>query len=414
MTGRLWRHTDFLKLWLGQSISDVGSAITSLALPLVAIVTLDIGASEMGLLRALEHTPTLLFGLFIGVWVDRARRRPLMIVAQLGRAVLLAIIPIAALLGSLRIELLYGVGFLVGTLAVIFNLTVTSFLPTVVGRADLVEGNAKLQMSSSVASIGGKGLAGVLVQHITAPLAIVLDALSFLLAAICLLFMCSSEAIKNHPPGNRGVGREIGQGLSLVFRDPILLSMIVGTTIASFGGAIQQTVLILYLTRELMIGPAWLGIILASASIASLLGAIVAGPAARRYGPGLTLIGALFIESIGMGLIPFAGKARGFIMPGLILAQLLIGAGLTVYSINQISLRQTITPDDLLGRVNASRRVLVFGVVPIGALVGGALGEMIGLQATLVAATAVIFLSFVFHLASPLRGYKLGQRSMAL
>jgi len=404
MAGRLWHQSDFLKLWAGESISALGSAVTNLALPLVAIITLNMSAREMGILRALENLPVLLFGLFVGVWLDRVRRRPVMIAAQFGRAILLALIPLAGLLGLLRVEHLYLVGFLVGTLAVIFGLAVTSYLPTVVEREKLVEGNARLQASRSIAAISGDSLAGLLVQSITAPLAIALDALSFFVSTLCLLFIRAPEAPPPRAQKELPIWSEIYAGLRLVFRDPILSSMIMGTTIASLGASLQSTVFILYLTRELAINPVWLGLILASASTAALLGAMLAAPIARRYGPGPVLIGAVFVESIGMMVLPLAGYTAAWVTPLLILGQILISTGLSIYSINQISLRQAITPDHLLGRVNASRRVLVFGVAPIGALIGGILGEIIGLQAVLALGAAIMVFSFIFHLASPLRG----------
>ena len=403
MSGRLWRHTNFLKLWSAETISAFGDAVSDMALPLVAIITLGAGAREMGILRALDNAPILLFGLFVGVWVDRIRRQPLMIAMQLGRGILLATIPIATVAGVLRIELLYFISFLGGTLSAIFTLATTTFLPSLVPREDLVEGNSKLSVSRSAAKIAGPGLAGFLVERITAPFTVALDVLSFFISGICLVFVRSAEAtqIRNHR--TQGLWHEIGEGLRTIFLHPILLAMTIGTTIGSFGGAIHGTVFILYLTRELMITPIWFGIIFASAGGASLLGAIVANSGAQRYGPGPMLIGSTLLMSIGMGIVPLAAEVSMFTIPILVVAQIFQSIGLTVYSINQISLRQAITPSELLGRVNASRRVLVFGVIPFSAMISGALGETIGLQFTLVVGGVVEFLSFVFHLTSPLR-----------
>ena len=403
MSGRLWRHTNFLKLWSAETISAFGDAVSDMALPLVAIITLGAGAREMGILRALDNAPILLFGLFVGVWVDRIRRQPLMIAMQLGRGILLATIPIATVAGVLRIELLYFISFLGGTLSAIFTLATTTFLPSLVPREDLVEGNSKLSVSRSAAKIAGPGLAGFLVERITAPFTVALDVLSFFISGICLVFVRSAEAtqIRNHR--TQGLWHEIGEGLRTIFLHPILLAMTIGTTIGSFGGAIHGTVFILYLTRELMITPIWFGIIFASAGGASLLGAIVANSGAQRYGPGPMLIGSTLLMSIGMGIVPLAAEVSMFTIPILVVAQIFQSIGLTVYSINQISLRQAITPSELLGRVNASRRVLVFGVIPFSAVISGALGETIGLQFTLVVGGVVEFLSFVFHLTSPLR-----------
>ena len=403
MSGRLWRHTNFLKLWSAETISAFGDAVSDMALPLVAIITLGAGAREMGILRALDNAPILLFGLFVGVWVDRVRRQPLMIATQLGRGILLATIPIATVAGVLRIELLYFISFLGGTLSAIFTLATTTFLPSLVPHEDLVEGNSKLSVSRSAAKIAGPGLAGFLVERITAPFTVALDVLSFFISGICLVFVRSAEATQICNHRTQGLWHEIGEGLRTIFLHPILLAMTIGTTIGSFGGAIHGTVFILYLTRELMITPIWFGIIFASAGGASLLGAIVANSGAQRYGPGPMLIGSTLLMSIGMGIVPLAAEVSMFTIPILVVAQVFQSIGLTVYSINQISLRQAITPSELLGRVNASRRVLVFGVIPFSAMISGALGETIGLQFTLVVGGVVEFLSFVFHLTSPLR-----------
>lgn len=403
VSGNLWRHANFLKLWSAETVSAFGDAISDVALPLVAIITLGAGAREMGILKALDNAPILLFGLFVGVWVDRVRRQPLMIATQLGQGILLATIPIATLVGGLRIELLYFVSFLGGTVSAIFVLATTTFLPSLVSQEVLVEGNSKLSASRSAAKIAGPGLAGFLVDRITAPFTIALDALSFIVSGVCLIFVRSAESVKICNQQSPGIWHEIGEGFRVIFFHPILSAITIGTTIGSFGGTIYGTVFILYLTRELMINSTWLGIILASAGGASLLGATVANPGAQRYGPGPILIGSTLLMGIGMGIVPLAAEVNMFAIPIVIAAQVFQSIGLTVYSISQISLRQAITPNELLGRVNASRRVLVFGVIPFGAVISGALGETIGLQLTLIIGGVVAFLSFVFHLTSPLR-----------
>lgn len=403
MSGHLWRHTNFLKLWSAETISAFGDAISDVAFPLIAIITLSAGAREMGILRALENAPILLFGLFIGAWVDRVRHQPLMIATQLGRGILLATVPVATLMGVLRIELLYCISFLGGMLSAIFTLATTTFLPSLVRHKDLVEGNSKLSVSRSATRIVGPGLAGLLVERITAPFTVALNGLSCLISGACLVFVRPIESVQVRDQRTQGIWHEISEGLRTIFIHPILLAMIIGTTIGSFGGAIHGTVFILYLNHELMINPTWLGIILASAGGASLLGATLANLGTQRYGPGAMLIGSTLLMGIGMGIVPLAAEVGMFTIPILILAQASQSIGLTVYSINQISLRQAITPRELLGRVNASRRVLVFGVIPFGAMISGALGETIGLRLTLVIGAIVALASFVFHLLSPLR-----------
>ncbi len=217
----LWRHGNFRKLWAGQTVSAFGSAIGGLALPLTAVAVLDATPLQMGVLGALATAPVLLFGLAAGVWVDRVRRRPLLIAVELGRALLLASIPIAAALGVLRMEQLYVVSFLAGSLGLLFNLAYTTFLPSVVERAELVEGNSKLAISDSVASIAGPGLAGWLVQLITAPLAIAVDATTFGVSALCLGRVRVEE---RHTTRRKqaSVWRDVREGLAAVFQQPLL------------------------------------------------------------------------------------------------------------------------------------------------------------------------------------------------
>lgn len=284
-TGRLWGNSNFLKLWAIESLSVLGTTIATVALPLTAILTLNASAGEMGILKALGSMPVLLFGLFMGVWIDRVKRQPLMVTTQLGQGMLLATIPVAAVLGVLRIELLYLENFFSGILLTIYILASQSFLSSIVNREELIEVNSKLSAGRSVAKIVGPGLAGVLVKILTAPITVAFDAFSCLIAGVSLLFVRSSESVEVGKRNHRGLWREIREGLRTIFFHRILRSGIVGPAIGSFGGAIHSTVYLLYLTRELLIGPAWLGIILGCEGVAALIGATLAAPAARRYSP---------------------------------------------------------------------------------------------------------------------------------
>lgn len=401
--GRLWGHSAFLKLWATESMSVLGTTIATVALPLTAILTLNASAGEMGILKALGSTPVLLFGLFMGVWIDRTRRQPLMVATQFGQGILLATIPMAAVLGVLRIELLYLESFFSGILLTIYILASQSFLPSIVNQEELIEANSKLSAGRSVAKIAGPGLAGVLVKILTAPITVAFDAFSCFFASVCLLFISSSESVEVGKQKHRGMWHEIRDGLRTIFFHPILRLVTVGPAMGSFGGAIHSTVYLLYLTRELLINPVWLGIILGCEGVAALIGATLAASAARRYSQGLLLISAPLFQCIGLGLVPFAGELGVWVIPILIVAKAFSSGAFTVYNITQLSLRQTVTPDKLLGRVNAGWRMLVGGVIPFGAMIAGTLGETIGLQLTLVVGTFVTFVYFVFHLCSPLR-----------
>jgi MFS family permease len=398
----LWRHPPFRTLWLGIAGSDFGSAITVVALPLTAIVTLGAGAVEMGLLVAVGQAPVPLFGLFTGVWVDRVRRRPLMIAAEWGRALLLASIPAAALFDSLSLAQLYVVAFAQGTLAVIFDLGVTSYLPTLIPAERLLDGNAKLQMTHQVSAVTGRGVGGALVQALTAPLAIAVDAVTFAFSAVCFAFIRTPERAPS-PAGERaGMGREIAEGMRATFGQPVIAAMTITSTLGAMGGALQQSVFFLFMSQELELAPRAIGAVVGSTALGAWFGARYAAPLAQRVGPGPALIVASTISMLGYALVPLAGLGPR-VMGTLVLSQLLAGGALTLFSVNQISLRQRLTPDALLGRVNATRRVFVFGSIPIGALAGGFLGEALGLRTALVAGACMIALSLLYALASPLR-----------
>ena len=398
-----WRDVEFRRFWSGITVSDFGSAITSLALPLTAIAVLDAGAAEMGILVALGQAPVPLLGLFAGVHVDRRARLPLMLAAQLGRALLLAIVPAAALLGWLRIEQLYTIAFAVGCLTVVFDLAATSYLPWLVARPDLLDANGKLQMAHQVAAAAGRGAGGALVQAITAPLAIAVDAVSYLLSAATLARIQRPEPARAATAAEAGVLHEIGEGMRFALRQPLIAAMIATSTLGSFGGALQQAVLLLFLANTLAPSPTAIGVAMGVGALAAWAGARLARPVGERLGPGRAMILAGFLYAAGAALTPLAGLLAAPALLVVTVGQIGTGLSLTLFSVNQISLRQFLTPDSLLGRVNATRRVFVFGAIPFGALAGGAVGEVFGLREALVAGALASLLSALYALASPLR-----------
>jgi predicted MFS family arabinose efflux permease len=394
---------DFRRLWIAQTVSNAGSGVSAVALPLTAVLVLSATPTDMGVLGAASMAPALLLSLFVGVWVDRLPRRPLLIGADLGRALLLVVIPLAALLGVLRFEVLDVIAFLSGALTVVFDIAVTSYVPVLVEREQLVEANGQLQLGISVTRVAGPGIAGWLVQIVGAPFAIVTDALSFIASAMLLQGIRAPEARLKTQREARSVWQEIGEGLRAVWDDPILRWMVVSTTIASFGGSVLQAVYVLYVTRNLAITPAALGVILASGGLASVVGAGLAGTLGRRIGPGRAMLLGQLAVACGVVVVPFAGLQPVLASPLLVLGQLLCSGGLTVFSINQISLRQAITPPSVLGRVNATRRALVFGIIPVGSLLGGFLGTALGLSATIGVSVIIEALALITLAASPLR-----------
>lgn len=397
----LWRHPDFLRLWAGQSISELGSTITRDALPLLAVLTLNATTVQMGFLGALGGLPVLVFGILAGVWVDRLRRKPVMMIADLGRAILLGLIPLCAVLGVLRIELLYVLIVLAGLLGVFFDTAYQAYLPTLVERGQLVEGNSKLALSSSVAEIGGSGLAGVLVQMAGAPAAILLDALSFLASAGSLALIRQPEPAPVRREAQDSVLKEAADGLKAVSERPELRAMFGAAATLNFLGSMIGPLYSLYAIRVLGLSPAALGLTIALGGVSSFLGALLAEPALRRFGLGRVLSGVLVLYSLTTLLIPLGAFFPGRGLLFLAASQLFGDALRTVYGIHSVSLRQAITPEHLLGRVNASLELVSKGLAPIGALVGGVLGAVLGVQGTLFVAALNGVLAGLWILFSP-------------
>jgi MFS family permease len=398
----LLRHPDFLKLWTGQSVSLLGSQVTRLAMPFTAVLTLHATPAEMGILGAVQLAPFLLLGLFVGVWVDRLHRRPILIAADIGRALLLSAIPLMALTHTLRIEYMYLVGFLLGTLELFFDVAYMSFLPSLIEREQLVDGNSILQMSDSIAQVAGPGLGGALVQILTAPLAILVDALSFLVSAISIIAIGAREdpLIKDE---RRNVWHELREGLTMVIANPLLRAIGGCTATLNLSANALFTVYILYCTGTLGLSPAVIGAIFAVGGLSTVAGTLLASRAAARFGVGPMLVASPFVIGLASLLIPLAGGPPLLAILLLIAAQILFGIGRPIFDINQLSLRQAITPARLQGRVNASMLFIIWGVIPIGSLLGGLLGTTIGLRPTLAVGAVGMSLAFIWVLFSPIR-----------
>lgn len=379
----VWQNRPFLHLWSAQTVSLVGTAVSFLALPLTAVLVLDATPTQMGILTAIGSLPALVLGLFAGVVVDRRRKRPLMIIADVGRGGLLLLIPILAWAGVLHIVHLYVIGLLVGTLTLFFNVAYRAYLPVLVADDELVEANSKLELSRTVAEIAGPSLAGALIQLLTAPIAMGLDALSFFVSGAFLGKIELEEAPPSSPMQQEGVWKSIREGVSLVWANRTLRSIAGSSASLNFFNAMLEAVLILYLTNQLGIEPGLQGIIFATGSVGFLLGAMFTDRLTRRWGNDRSLIIGIALTALGDLLVPLAAGSKLMIVLMLIVAQPLFGFGLTLFNINQISLQQAVTPSDMMGRVNATMRFVMAGLIPLGALAGGLLGDQIGLRSTL-------------------------------
>ena len=400
MSRGLARDPDFLKLWVGESISDFGDQITLLAIPLTAVIVLKASAFEMGLLTAVEAAPTALFSLLVGVWVDRLPRRRVLIAADIGRALALATVPIAFVLGALGLAQLYVVAFVTGTLSVFFIVAYQAYLPTLVGRERLVDANGKLNASGSLAQLAGPGVAGVLVQVFTAPMPVVVDALSFLASVTGLSLIRRPEPPVTPRP--RHMGAEIREGMAALLGQPILRTLVVCASIIILLFSAQTAIFLLYLSRDLGLSPSIIGVLLAVGSVGALAGALLASAVARRIGIGPSFIVGAFL---GIGLFIARGLITGptEVIVILLAATQLVGLfGASLFNVNGPSLRQALTAPHLLGRVNASYRFLVWGTGPFGALIGGALGELFGLRMALLVTGVAALVVFPIMFASPL------------
>jgi MFS family permease len=401
----LWRHPDFVKLWSGQTVSKFGSHITGIALPFTAVLTLAATPAQMGVLAALGSLPVLLIGLLAGAWVDRLRRRPLLIAADIGRALLLLSIPIAALVHALHIEHLYLVAVLAGALTVFFDVADPAFLPAIVPPERLVEGNSRLGASGSLAEIAGPSLAGGLVQWLSAPFAIAIDAATFIFSALCLGAIRTPEPEPAQPAERQSIGSEIVEGLRVVLRQPLLRALAGTMATFTFFGNFIGALYTIYLLRELHVPSAVVGVLIGLGGVGALVGALVAEPVVRRFGLGKTLISVMAFYGCTGLVIPLVGGPTFLAVGMLAIGQLVGDVAIAVYLINDISLRQSVIPSSMLGRANASMQVLERGIGPLGALLAGLLGGsiLLGMRGTILIGVLGVIASSLWLVFSPMR-----------
>jgi MFS family permease len=402
----LWLSRDFRKLWTSLTITAFGAQITNLALPLTAALLLNATPMQMGILVALETLPFALFSLHAGVLLDRVRKLPVVIVTDIGRGVALLAIPLTAWLGVLSIEILFAVGFLCGIQNVVGGAAYQVLLAQMAGRKRLVEANAKTALGETSAALIAPGIAGGLIQLLTAPFAIALDAVAFFVSALLLRRVEGRNDVP-HSGARAGIWHEIGEGLRLVWGNRTLwgLAWLAGTW--QFLHHMQIAVLILFATRELSLSAGAIGFAYALGGLGCVLASALAQRLSARYGVGPMLINGLIMTA-------FAWQAFGLIGGAPWLAALVLGVtmlvfdfGAILWGINYLALRQAITPDRLLGRMTATMRFFGVSAAPLGSLVGGALATVIGLRSTLLAVGVLgLLLSAAAVLWSPVRRHR--------
>ena len=404
-TGGLWRHPDFVKLWSAETVSQFGTQFTQLALPLAAIDVLDASAFEVAALTTVEFLPFLLVSLPAGVWVDRLRRRPMLVAGDLARAGLLASIPIVYAFDALTIWQLYAVGFFVGIATVFFDVAYQSYLPSIVQRDQLIDGNAKLEISRAAAQLGGPGLAGVVIQALKAPAAIAVDAVSFVGSALFIFRIRKHERSPQAEGPRRRMREELREGLRYVLTHPYLKNIAACTALFNFFGNIWFAVLLVFARRDLGLSPLAIGLALTISNVGPLVAAFNAHRISSRFGVGRTSIWASVLGGPAFLIIPFAPQGNAaltFLIPAFILG----GLANVIYNVTQVSLRQAITPERIQGRMNSVMRFIVWGTIPLGSVIGGVLATTIGVKETLIVGGIGCCSPFLPVLFSPVRGIR--------
>ncbi|MBN9662641.1 MAG: MFS transporter [Acidobacteria bacterium] len=392
---------DFLKLWAGQAISQIGSNITNVGLPLTAVLVLGASPLQMGFLAGASAAPVLLFGLIAGAWADRLRRRPVLIAADLGRAVVLGTIPLAAALHRLTMEHLYLAAAASGLLTVLFDVSYQAYLPSLISRGQLLEGNSKLASTESFAEIVGPGFTGLLVHVMTAPMAMLFDAVSFVCSAISVGLIRKPEP-RPRRSAEPHIGREVAEGLRTSWRSPLLRAVAGRTATGGFFLGFGSSLYFLFVMKELGLSAARVGLIISAGGACALLGALVTERLVERFGFGATFVGSSLLIGSSMLLVPLAHGPVAVCTAFLIVSQM-GDLAWPVLSVNDRSLRQAATPDHLLGRVNSAMHLLFHGALPLGALAGGAIAQGLGVRRTLLLGALGFLLSSLWLVFSPVR-----------
>jgi len=408
----LWRHRDFVRLWAGQTVSVFGSQVTELALPFAAVLTLHATAFQMGLLSAAGMAPWIAFALLVGVWVDRrARRRWILIAADLGRAAILLSVPVAAGFHVLSLSQLFAVAFAAGCLTLAFNVAWGSYLNVLVPREQLVDGNAKLMGSYATAQIAGPSIAGLLVHAITAPFAILVDAVSFLVSAFALRSIRAPEPERRLERGS-SLRHDLVAGLRYVRDDPLQRAIAGSAATLNFFGLAIYAVLVLYALRKLQLSPLLIGLAFAAGALGALAGTQLAPRLARRLGQGRTIMLATIGFPPALAIVPLAspGQPAWLAVTILAAAEAVGGVAVMLFDVNTAALRQAVTPEHLYGRTAGAMSFLTQSAKPLGSLFGGAVATGMGLHATLWVCAAGGLLVIPWTVLSPLRG----QRDSAL
>ena len=399
----LWKHGDFLNVWAAETISVFGSQFYLLAMPLAAVIILDATPFEMGLLFAVEMSPFLLFGLLAGVLADRRRRRAIMIISDVARAIILATIPIAWYFDFLNWPVMFGVAFLAGMFTTFFDIAYQAYLPVLVNRDLLLDANSKLETSRASSQVAGPSIAGLVVDAIGAPFAVAANSISFLGSAMFLLRVKKKEVLDNTSNGKSVIG-EIREGLDIVFSNKMLRGIAGCTAIGNLFGSMAFAVIVLFMENSLTLSPTVIGLLFAVGSAGAIVSAITSSRITSSIGVGKAIVVSAALFGLPTAFMIFAYPENAVV----VMAPLLFVNGflMVMYNVNQISLRQAITPERLQGKMNATMRFLVWGVFPVGGILGGIMAEAMGIRAMFLISGIGVTLSFLWVYLSPVLNVK--------
>ncbi|WP_235030005.1 MFS transporter [Nonomuraea solani] len=395
----LLRERDFRGLFLADSASQVGTQLLHLALPLVAVTALRASAVQVGLLTACQTLAFVVIGLPAGAIVDRLSKRLVMVVADWARALALVSVPVAWWLGVLTIYQLYAVALVLGVFTVFFDAAYQSYLPHLVGRERLVEGNSMMEGLRTVAHLGGPSVGGYLVQFLTAPFALVVTVAGYVWSALCLATIRKREPRRERAGSH--LGKEIAEGVRFVFGHRLLRRIAGCAGTANLFGTMAQPAILLLLARDLGLPAGTIGLLLAVGGVGGVVGALVNRRVAARFGQGPTIWLAIGLPAPLMFVVPWVQADWRLALFALF--EFCFGAGAVIFNVTQLSFRQAVTPEPLLGRMNATIRFLVWGTMPLGGLLGGVLGEVMGVRNALLVAAAGSCLAFLWVFTSPMR-----------
>ncbi|PTM87128.1 putative MFS family arabinose efflux permease [Streptomyces sp. VMFN-G11Ma] len=402
VSSSLWRDGDFRKLWVGQTMSQLGEQASLVVLPLFAVLTLHAGAGQLGALRAVGQAPILLLSLFVGAWVDRLRTRTLMVLADAGRTLALGAAAVAGLLGWLGLPALLVVAFAVGALSVVFDVAYQASLVRLVDRGQLVRGNSALEGSRSAAQIGGPALGGALVSVLSAPIAAASSAVFFALSFLSIRRSGRGENVPDRPEHPPRVWRLIHEGLCFVVRDGSLRTVCFASATFQFFFAAVMTVYLLFLPRDLHLSGTAVGLALAATGPGALLGSLLAARLPRRFGYGVVLVSAAALGDGAFLCVPALHGSSGATVSALLAVNFVFGTFGQLVNVTIMAVRQTVTPDAMQGRAAATINCVGMGMTPLGSLLGGFLAEAWGTRSSLLVAAAGMLLSPALMAVSPL------------